>query len=90
MSKATVLIVEDEPIIRMNAMSMLEDVDFAVIEACNADEAIAALESDDTIQAVFTDITMPGSMDGWSLAHTICERWPLCRSSLICRAPGAL
>lgn len=77
MAKATVLVVEDETIIRMNAMLMLEDANFAAIEACNADEAIAVLENQDSIRAVFTDITMPGSMDGWSLTHTICKRWPL-------------
>ena len=77
MGKAIVLVVEDETIIRTNAMLMLEDANFSVIEACNADEALVVLENQETIQAVFTDITMPGSMDGWSLAQTICTRWPL-------------
>ncbi len=76
MEKATVLIVEDEALIRMNAVHIVEDAGFAVVEACNADEAIGILESRDDIQAVFTDINMSGSMDGWKLAQAIGGRWP--------------
>jgi two-component system, response regulator PdtaR len=76
MEKAVVLIVEDEALIRMSAVHMVEDAGFAVVEACNADEAIRILESRDDIRAVFTDINMSGSMDGWKLAHAIRGRWP--------------
>jgi two-component system, response regulator PdtaR len=76
MEKAVVLVVEDEALIRMNAVCMIEEAGFAVVEACNADEAIRVLESRDDIQAVFTDINMAGSMDGWKLAHAIRGRWP--------------
>ena len=76
MEKAVVLVVEDEALIRMNAVCMVEEAGFAVVEACNADEAIRILESRDDIQAVFTDINMAGSMDGWKLAHAIRGRWP--------------
>jgi CheY-like chemotaxis protein len=76
MEKAVVLIVEDEALIRMNALQMVQDAGFAVLEACNADEAILILESRSDIRAVFTDITMAGSMDGWKLAHSIRGRWP--------------
>ena len=54
----------------------MEDAGFAVLEASNADEALAILESRSDIRAVFTDIRMPGSMDGWELAGAIRRRWP--------------
>ncbi len=73
---AVVLVVEDEALIRMSAVLMVEDAGFAAVEACNADEAIGILESRADIRAVFTDINMTGSMDGWKLAHAIRGRWP--------------
>ena len=72
----TVLIVEDEPLVRLCAVETLEDAGFAVIEAGNADEAIRILESRLDIRVVFTDIHMPGSMDGLKLAHAVRNRWP--------------
>ncbi len=62
----------------MNAVEMLRDAGFEVIEAVNADEAIMILESGSTIEidVVFTDIQMPGSMDGLKLAAAIRKRWP--------------
>ena len=71
-----VLIVEDEALIRMGAVRMIEDAGFEVIEAANADEAIQILESRSGIRVVFTDIHMPGSMDGLKLAHAVRDRWP--------------
>ena len=76
MEKAIVLVVEDEALIRISALDIVQDAGFAVLEASNADEAIAILESRDDIRAVLTDIRMPGSMDGWELAGAICRRWP--------------
>jgi len=76
MDKSVVLVVEDEAIIRMSAVQMVEDAGFVVVEACNADEAIKILEGRPDIRAVFTDINMSGSMDGWKLAHAIRGRWP--------------
>jgi CheY-like chemotaxis protein len=73
---AVVLIVEDEPIIRMNAVDMVEEAGCIAIEAANADEAIAILESRNDICVVFTDINMPGSMDGLKLARAVHDRWP--------------
>ncbi len=75
MEKAVVLVVEDEALIRMSAAHMVEDAGFASVEAGDADEAMAILEGRDDIRAVFTDIKMPGSMDGWKLAHAIRGRW---------------
>jgi len=71
-----VLVVEDEPIIRMNTVAMIEDAGFATVEASNADDAILLLESRPEIRAVFSDIEMPGSMDGLKLIHAIRKRWP--------------
>jgi CheY-like chemotaxis protein len=76
MDKAVVLVVEDEALIRMSAVQMVEDAGFMAVEACNADEAIELLESRADVRAVFTDINMSGSMDGWKLAHAILGRWP--------------
>jgi len=74
--RAVVLIVEDELLVRMDAVDMLRDAGFDVIEASNADEAIMILESGAAISVVFTDIQMPGSMDGLKLAAAVRKRWP--------------
>lgn len=71
-----VLVVEDEPIVRLDAIQLLTDAGFRVIEAGNADEAISILEERRDIRVVVTDIQMPGSMDGLKLAATIRDRWP--------------
>jgi CheY-like chemotaxis protein len=76
-SKPTaVLIVEDEPLVRFCAVQTVEEAGFEVVEATNADEAIAILESRRDIRVVFTDVHMPGSMDGLKLAHAVRHRWP--------------
>jgi two-component system, response regulator PdtaR len=74
--KPVVLVVEDEPIIRMGAVSFVADAGFEAIEADNADEAIRILEARTDIHLVFTDIGLPGTMDGLKLAHYIAGRWP--------------
>ena len=71
-----VLIVEDEPILRLHASDLVEEAGFTAIEARNADEAIAILESRSDITLLFTDVHMPGSMDGVKLAHAVRNRWP--------------
>ncbi len=75
-TKPVVLVVEDEPLVRLSALKMIEDAGFEVIDAADADEAIAILESRSDIRVVFTDIHMPGSMDGLRLAHAVRNRWP--------------
>jgi CheY-like chemotaxis protein len=76
-SKAVVLIVEDEPILRMSGAAMVEDAGFEPVEASNADEAIRILESRDDIRLILTDIDMPnGSLNGLKLAAAIRRRWP--------------
>lgn len=73
---SVVLIVEDEPLVRLCAVKMVEDAGYQVLEAATADEAIRILESRNDISLVFTDIQMPGSMDGLKLAHAVRHRWP--------------
>ncbi|MGA2292051.1 response regulator [Bradyrhizobium sp.] len=74
--RPVVLIVEDEFLIRMDAIDMVKAAGFDVLEANNADEAIAILEDRLDVTVVFTDIQMPGSMDGLKLAAAIRGRWP--------------
>lgn len=71
-----ILIVEDDFLIRMNAADMVRDMGFDVLEAADADEAVKLLETVPAITVVFTDIQMPGSMDGLRLAEVIRHRWP--------------
>ena len=73
---ATVLVVEDEAIIRDMVAEELEDEGFTVVIAVNADHAISILENRLDIHLVFTDIDMPGSMDGLKLAAAVRDRWP--------------
>ena len=76
MPKLVVLIVEDEVILRMDAVDLIEDAGIEVIEATNADDAIVMLESHPEITVVFTDIEMPGSINGLKLAFAVRDRWP--------------
>ena len=74
--RPVVLVVEDESLVRMSAMSMVEEAGFEAIAASDADEAIRLLESRNDIRAVFTDVHMPGTMDGIRLARVVRNRWP--------------
>jgi two-component sensor histidine kinase/ActR/RegA family two-component response regulator len=78
-----VLVVEDEMILRMRAVDIVEDAGFHPVEAVNADEAISILESRSDISLLFTDIQMPGSIDGLKLAHAVHERWPSVKIILV-------
>lgn len=73
---ATVLVVEDEELLRIFAVQLVEDAGFQALEAANADQAIAILEKRSDISLLLTDIHMPGSMDGLKLAHAVRNRWP--------------
>jgi two-component system, response regulator PdtaR len=75
-STIQVLVVEDEAFIRMDVVDMLRAAGFDILEAANADEAILLLESHSNIRLIFTDIDMPGSMNGLKLAAAVRERWP--------------
>ena len=74
--RPVVLIVEDEYLIRMDAVDMIAAAGFEVVDAANADDAIEILEARRDISVVFTDIQMPGSMDGLKLARAVRGRWP--------------
>src|SRR4051794_1833611 len=73
---ATVLVVEDEIFIRELVTDELREAGFSVVAVRTADDAIAILETRQDIHLVFTDIDMPGSMDGLKLAAAVRERWP--------------
>jgi len=75
MARAVVLVVEDEFLLRMRAVDMVEDAGYTAVEAVDADEAVAILESRSDIALLFTDIQMPGTMDGLELAQTVHSRW---------------
>src|SRR5215475_3074215 len=73
--RRTVLVVEDEFLIAINASAVFERAGFDTIEASNADEAIAVLQKRE-VDLIFTDVRMPGSMDGLRLARYVRDRWP--------------
>lgn len=75
-NRTTVLVVEDEALIRLDIVYALEDAGFAVLEAANVAEAVAVLTDHSEIRAVFTDVDMPGSMDGLKLAAVVYAQWP--------------
>ncbi|MGC2027431.1 response regulator [Bradyrhizobium sp.] len=92
--RPVVLIVEDDLLIRIHAAQIIEEAEFDVVEASNADEAIAILEARPDIGVLFTDIQMPGSMDGLKLAAAVKGRWPpikiLTTSGLVTVGPDEL
>jgi len=72
-----VLVVKDDPLIRISAATFIEDAGFLALEAANADQAMALLEDKrHDIRVLFTDIDMPGSMNGPLLALAVHDRWP--------------
>jgi DNA-binding NtrC family response regulator len=75
-TKKIILVVEDEALVRLIGADMLSDAGYEVLEADNADEALKVLASVDQVHMLFTDIRMPGSMNGLELAKTVHERWP--------------
>ena len=74
--RPVVLIVEDEFLVRMDTRDAVETAGFDVLEAGDADEAIAILTARNDVSLIFTDVHMPGSMDGLKLAHFVRDRWP--------------
>lgn len=74
--RLVVLVVEDEPIVRFDAVQSFEDIGFEVIDAYDADDALRAMERRPDIGAVFTDVHMPGVMNGVDLARALGDRWP--------------
>ncbi|WP_182086474.1 response regulator [Aureimonas sp. ME7] len=75
-SPIAVLVVEDEPLLLLDALDLVEDAGFKAYGASHADEAIRLLEGNSDIRVLFTDVDMPGAMDGLRLAHAVRDRWP--------------
>jgi len=73
---AAILVVEDEPLLNLEISDALSSEGYEVIAVSNADDAIKTLEIRNDIHTVFTDINMPGSMDGLKLAAAVRDRWP--------------
>jgi CheY-like chemotaxis protein len=69
--RPVVLIVEDEPLVRMLGADVLEEAGFEVVEAFNGDEALEVLAARPDIDVLFTDVNMPGSLDGLDLARVV-------------------
>jgi DNA-binding NtrC family response regulator len=74
--QSTVLLVEDEPLIRLFIAELLEDAGFRVVEAANATEALVVLEAGLRVTVLLTDVDMPAGCTGFELAHKVHESWP--------------
>jgi len=74
--QSTVLLVEDEPLIRLFIAELLEDAGFRVVEAANAVEALVILEAGLPVNVLLTDVDMPVGCNGFELAHKVHECWP--------------
>ena len=75
-SPRVVLIVEHDNLLKLLTADVVEGAGFATLQASDADEALAILESRSDIALMLTSVAMPGSTDGLGLAHTVCKRWP--------------
>lgn len=76
------LVVDDEPLIRMDTADIISEAGYHVIEAASADEALKFIEDYGALALLFTDVNTGGDIDGFELARTVTERWPRPRSSL--------
>ncbi|MGF9566633.1 response regulator [Neorhizobium sp. BT27B] len=74
--RTAVLVVEDEALVRMGIVDELEDAGFEVFEAANSVAAIEILIANPRIEVMFTDVDMPGGVDGLKLAASVRDRWP--------------
>jgi DNA-binding NtrC family response regulator len=89
LEKPVVLVVEDQPIIRMETVQMVKDAGYAVLEAPDTNEAMTILEGCRGIRAVFTEIRLPGHRNGMDLGRAIAERWPQVRLIMTSGVPEA-
>ena len=76
MTTAKILIVEDEPLVLAMAADIAEGAGFEVCSACGAQEALEILEQNNQIAILFSDVRMPGLMNGKQLAREVARRWP--------------
>lgn len=82
-SQRTILVVEDDPLIRMSAVAMLEDAGFRVWDAKDSAEALRMLAHHDEISILLTDVRMSGRMDGLALVTHVCVAYPAIRSLVV-------
>ena len=75
-AQVLILVVDDDVLERMGAAYMFSDAGYRVIEAGSADVALRFFETDEDIGLLFTDVSMPGAIDGAALARVVAERWP--------------
>ena len=75
-SPARILVVEDEDLLRFVICEVLRENGLEVVEVTNADAAFEYLKTKDSIDLVFTDVNMPGRMDGVALAHSVNDNFP--------------
>ncbi|RYC32410.1 response regulator [Lichenibacterium minor] len=81
--RAVVLIVEDEPLVRMMVIELFEDEGFEVLEAANADQALGIFGERDDVALLFTDVEMPGSIDGYALARWVSLNRPSVKTMIV-------
>jgi CheY-like chemotaxis protein len=86
--RTTILVVENEAMVRMELAAQLTDFGLRVLVAIDADEAIELLDAHQDIDLLLTDVTMPGSMDGVRLAHHVRDRWPPIKIIVTSGRPG--
>jgi CheY-like chemotaxis protein len=72
----TILVAEDNPLLRLNTLELLEEHGYTVVEAGNSEEALKVMESRNDVRLLFTDIQMPPGVDGLQLAREVHKRWP--------------
>jgi two-component system, response regulator PdtaR len=78
-----ILIVENEALIRLLGVGTFADAGFRVIEANSGDQALGLLEADSDVQLLFTDVRMPGKLNGLALAQEVHDRWPHIRIMIV-------
>jgi two-component system, response regulator PdtaR len=74
--QSVILVVEDEEFLRFRAAGLLEEAGFEVLEAANADAALKIIEGRPDVRVLFTDIKMPGKLNGMELARKVHQQWP--------------
>jgi len=75
-TSSVVLVVEDDALLRLDAADQLEDAGFEVVQAANAAQALQVMKSRPDVGVLFTDVEMPGPLDGMELARKVHEQWP--------------
>jgi CheY-like chemotaxis protein len=72
----TILVADDDKILRLNASELLEESGYTVVEADSAKEALQVMEARKDVRLLFTDIQMPPGINGLELARQVHKRWP--------------